>query len=338
MLSCVFTRFLSGGDDDTEHFNEVTVAGTDDDGAPFQGSDDAVVLFEVIIPFEPTIDLEVTTDFDPESVALDSDPATSPDETTVLTVNVVNQGPSDATGVEVTIDIPDGLVFISDVCTAATGGDCDYDPTTVLLILGSVGAGDTATVEIELAATVPGVFVAVAEVTKADQTDIDSVPGDGAGDDYDESPELVVTQVAASAVIGDLVFEDLDMDGVADPGEPGIPGVTVQLTNTSDGSTTTAVTNADGQYLFSALPIGTFQVTVVSGVPAGLSSTTPSVVAVTIASDGQSFLGADFGFGTESLPKTGTDSRSLAAWGLSLMLLGASIAIAVRRREARSDQ
>ena len=70
--------------------------------------------------------------------------------------------------------------------------------------------------------------------------------------------------------IGDTVWLDVDRDGVQDAGEASIPGVTVQLTwagpdgnlaTTADNVVYTTVTDANGNYLFSNLPDGNFQVT-----------------------------------------------------------------------------
>ncbi len=70
--------------------------------------------------------------------------------------------------------------------------------------------------------------------------------------------------------IGDTVWLNADGDAVQDAGEPGIPGVTVQLTwagpdgnlaTTADNVIYTTVTNPDGSYLFQDLPDGNFQVT-----------------------------------------------------------------------------
>ncbi|MFD4669667.1 SdrD B-like domain-containing protein [Lentzea sp. NPDC058450] len=55
--------------------------------------------------------------------------------------------------------------------------------------------------------------------------------------------------------IGDLVWNDKNGNGLQDEGEPGIPGVTVKL---SDGKTTT--TDANGKYLFEGMPDGTYTV------------------------------------------------------------------------------
>ncbi|WP_062209017.1 SdrD B-like domain-containing protein [Demequina oxidasica] len=67
--------------------------------------------------------------------------------------------------------------------------------------------------------------------------------------------------------IGNLVWSDFNNDGAADSGEPGIPGVTVQLQTLSgaavvdlDGDAVTAVvTDQDGHYVFDNLPAGTYR-------------------------------------------------------------------------------
>jgi len=51
--------------------------------------------------------------------------------------------------------------------------------------------------------------------------------------------------------IGNLVWEDTDFDGVQDPGEPGIAGVTVELVK-GGAVIATATTDANGNYLFSS--------------------------------------------------------------------------------------
>jgi protocatechuate 3,4-dioxygenase beta subunit len=71
--------------------------------------------------------------------------------------------------------------------------------------------------------------------------------------------------VTNTASIGDFVWNDLNGNGVQDAGEPGIPGVTVTLSN---GATTT--TNASGAYSFTNLPAGNYTVTF--STPAGYTS------------------------------------------------------------------
>jgi len=85
----------------------------------------------------------------------------------------------------------------------------------------------------------------------------------------DEPPAIV-----GFGSIGDRVFEDIDENGLQDPGEPGIVGISVELfsNGTNVGST---VTDSNGEYLFDNLPIGQ-DYTVVFGVgtlPNGFSVT-----------------------------------------------------------------
>jgi 5-hydroxyisourate hydrolase-like protein (transthyretin family) len=64
--------------------------------------------------------------------------------------------------------------------------------------------------------------------------------------------------------IGDLVWNDINKDGVKDPTESGIPNVTVTLSGT-DGAgntvTATAITDENGIYTFNNLAPGTYTVT-----------------------------------------------------------------------------
>ncbi len=73
--------------------------------------------------------------------------------------------------------------------------------------------------------------------------------------------------------IGNLIWNDQDGDGIRDAGEPGIPGVTVTLTTVVNGETVTytTITDANGQYTVSGLPLGEFTVTVnPASLPAGV--------------------------------------------------------------------
>jgi hypothetical protein len=54
-------------------------------------------------------------------------------------------------------------------------------------------------------------------------------------------------------VIGDFVFKDLNRNSQQDPGEPGVAGVVITITN--NGTTYTTTTDFDGKYSFSNLPV-----------------------------------------------------------------------------------
>ena len=75
----------------------------------------------------------------------------------------------------------------------------------------------------------------------------------------------VVTEPAA---LGDFVWNDLNMDGIQDLGELGIPGVRVNLYACGGGLLFTTTTDATGHYLFSNLSPGSYFVEFVA--PNGL--------------------------------------------------------------------
>ncbi len=70
-------------------------------------------------------------------------------------------------------------------------------------------------------------------------------------------------EIPRSSGISGKVWMDANNDGVVDPGEEGIVGVTVELTGTAiDGTpvSVTVTTDADGNYSFTDLPPGTYTV------------------------------------------------------------------------------
>ena len=90
-----------------------------------------------------------------------------------------------------------------------------------------------------------------------------------------------------SYAIHGYVFEDLNMDGIMDVGEPGIPGVTVNLAGMSFTTTTTLM---DGQYFFASADTGSYTVEQIDA--QGYVSITPNEVMVEIV-DGNERV--DFG-------------------------------------------
>ncbi len=67
--------------------------------------------------------------------------------------------------------------------------------------------------------------------------------------------------------IGDLVWEDLDADGIQDPGEDGIGDVTVRLFDADGAELDTAVTDGDGRYSFRNLWYGEYHIEI--DIPSG---------------------------------------------------------------------
>jgi hypothetical protein len=67
----------------------------------------------------------------------------------------------------------------------------------------------------------------------------------------------------ATGAIGDRVWNDVDKNGVQDPGENGVPNVTVRLYTSIGGTITltrTTMTSDQGLYLFDNLPAGQYLV------------------------------------------------------------------------------
>ncbi len=107
-----------------------------------------------------------------------------------------------------------------------------------------------------------------------DATDSDADPVNGStdlvtlapGQNY---PDLDAGIYTEKAGLGNFVWNDINNDGIQDPGEEGIPGITVTL-YAADGVTpiSTAITNSYGGYSFVNLEPGTYVVGF-SGIPAG---------------------------------------------------------------------
>ena len=110
------------------------------------------------------------------------------------------------------------------------------------------------------------------------------------------------------ASIGDTVYRDNNGDGTQNPGEEGIPGINLTLTNpgpdgqfgTPDDTTETTTTDNNGIYNF-PVPAGNYRVTV-DNPPAGLTPTQTPPGTIVVGA-GENFDIADFGF---SPPQTGS--------------------------------
>ncbi len=133
-------------------------------------------------------------------------------------------------------------------------------------------------------------------------------------------------------LIGDLIWSDADGDGVRDPGESGLAGVTVELQDgvcTPGGTCPTTTTAADGSYFFAGNSPGSYTVVVTDtgGVLAGYSQTgDPDETGTCVTCDGQGIpsllttvtdLTMDFGYRNASLEDiSGTIFNDLDADGV----------------------
>jgi hypothetical protein len=86
------------------------------------------------------------------------------------------------------------------------------------------------------------------------------------------------------ACLGNFVWHDLNKDGKQDPGEPGVPNVTVELRSCVGGTlVATTTTDANGLYLFSGLLPGDYYVKVIP--PAGYVITLKNATGTTAEND-----------------------------------------------------
>jgi uncharacterized repeat protein (TIGR01451 family) len=113
-----------------------------------------------------------------------------------ITVDNVSNPAANATGVQVTDRLPQGLVF-----SAARPERGTYNPLTGAWEIGDILAGESVSLQIDAVIRSAGSIVNGAEISKADQLDIDSTPNNGIGrgeDDEDSTTVTVPTAVTLS--------------------------------------------------------------------------------------------------------------------------------------------
>ena len=135
--------------------------------------------------------------------------------------------------------------------------------------VGTLASGSSATLTITATVDTGGAKTNTGEVTKADQPDRDSTPGNhNPAEDDQKSVTITPPQVAAQ--VGNYVWTDLNVNGLQDAGEPGRDGITVNLYRDVNGNglpepggadgaaVATTATAGGGSYLFSGLAAGNY--------------------------------------------------------------------------------
>ncbi len=175
-----------------------------------------------------------------------------PGGTVIYTITYDNVGKQGATGVVITETLPANSTFDG---ASSTPGWVDAGGGIYTYTVGALGVGGGSTVD--FAVTVDDPFAP--GVTQIDNTASiaddgangpDPIPGDNS--DTDSTP------------IGNLVWHDLDGDGIQDAGEPGIKGTAVELFSSADGIVGNAddvslgveITDANGRCFFAGLTEG----------------------------------------------------------------------------------
>ncbi len=220
----------------------------DDSNPPDQDDEDSVTVAVAT----PSADLSLTK-------GVTSAPAFVGDDVT-FEIEVTNDGPNDAPGIDVSDVLPAGLTYVSSTATKGA-----YDDASGTWSIGTVANGDTEILSITATLDVPGPVTNSAEITAASVNDPDSTPDNDVSTEDDQDS---VDVSAAGASIGDRVWDDVNGDGVQDASESGLNGVTVTLLRDVDGDGTyettvgTTVTAGDGDYSFEGLPPGDYRVDV----------------------------------------------------------------------------
>ena len=107
-------------------------------------------------------------------------------ENFTYTVSLTNDGPSDATGVQVTDELPGQVSYVSSNAQQGT-----YSSGSGIWNVGSIPAGQTYTLDITVKVEEAGEFINVAQVTESNQPDDDSTPNNNDPDEDDQDDEPV---------------------------------------------------------------------------------------------------------------------------------------------------
>ena len=167
-----------------------------------------------------------------------SNPAPAPGEIIVFTITLANApDAANATGVEVTDQLPSGYSFLAS--SPSQGG---YNSATGLWRVGSLDAGASATLELTAIVQPTGEYTSPAEVTLADQEDIDSTPANADAVSEDDDDEVLVA----------IRLADLAVTKTVDNEEPGV-GDTIEFTLTV---TNLGPSDASGVSVSDSLPFG----------------------------------------------------------------------------------
>jgi len=126
--------------------------------------------------------------------------------------------------------------------------------------------------------------------------------GDNINVNFADNPTNLPKAVLPVVDLGGIVFNDVNGNGQIDPGDNGIPGVTVFLDRNGnlilDNEEREAITDSLGVYDFNNLPPGTYTVRQVP--PPGLFQTTPDPTVTLFAGDDANFV--NFGNSTNLQP------------------------------------
>jgi len=151
-------------------------------------------------------------------------------ETVTFTLSVINNGPADASGVEVTDGLPAGLAFVS----ATPSGTTTYTAATGVWSIGALALGASETLQIVATVTEPGLITNTATVSASDQ------------------PDPVTSNNTAGASLNANASADIQVAKTVDDAAP-LVGANVTYTVTAQNN---GPDDATGVAITDALPAG----------------------------------------------------------------------------------
>ncbi|HRK73397.1 MAG TPA: DUF11 domain-containing protein, partial [Rhodothermales bacterium] len=148
--------------------NEPDVDSTPNNNSTTEDDDDQVSLQGT-----PRIDLELTKTVDNNKPAINSN--------VTFTITVVNKGPNNGTGIEVKDVLPTGLQYVSSSTTQ--GG---FNPASGIWTIGNLAANQSVELALVAKMTTANTVVNYAQIDKANETDVDSTPGNNSTTEDDD--------------------------------------------------------------------------------------------------------------------------------------------------------
>ena len=156
-----------------------------------------------------------------------------------------NSGPSTATGIKITDLLPSQVQYNSH-------SNGTYNNVSGVWTIGSLAVNTATTLYINVTVREGYEGRGITNTARISEREV-----------YDPNPNNdtnSVVIVPKAGKIGDFVWEDLNMNGQQDPGEPGVAGVVVRLYNAASNVIGTTTTTVSGAYLFTNVPPGSWSV------------------------------------------------------------------------------
>jgi LPXTG-site transpeptidase (sortase) family protein len=179
----------------------------------------------------------------------------------ILTITIQNTGNIDLTGMGLVDDLPGTLpagLAVAGGSAPAPVNNCNgtlaANPGNQIIQLteGSLLGSASCTLVIPVTSTVAGNYqntIPIGSLTN----------NEGASNNSPATDTLVVNSSVFQS-LGDYVWNDFNLNGVQDAGEPGISNVTVNLYDASNVLVATELTDSNGHYLFGNLTTGDYYV------------------------------------------------------------------------------